>query len=199
MRQVSFPVRLARCVVFMAALWLGGCECAAAQGVLAPRSLPPAPPNALALAAANVGVKQCLPAIKALSALAVQGGANNDVLLDWDRKRPGNSSVFSLIGLEYANGNAAMSVNAVPEADGSCSVAAERISMAPFACKSVADQELAGYRATPLLSHMIVYTDARDPGSSVSLIDTPPGCLVIRRYVKFSSKAPVPGQPASTK
>ncbi|MGV2293290.1 hypothetical protein AAHK20_31595 [Trinickia sp. YCB016] len=197
-RQFPFLVGLARCIA-QTALWLGLCECAAAQSVLAPGNPPPALPNALALAATNVGVKQCLPAIKALSALGVQGTANNDVLLDWDRKRSGNSSVFSLIGLEYGNGTAAMSVNAVPEADGSCSVAAERISVAPFACKSVADRELAGYRATPLLSHMTVYTDAKDPGSSVSLIDAPPACLVIRRYVKFSSKPPAPGQPAPAK
>jgi hypothetical protein len=178
----------------MGLLWLGLCECVAAQGVLAPRNPPAAPPNALAIAAGNVGVKQCLAEIQAVSALGVQGTTNNDVLFDWDRKRSGKSAVFSLIGLEYANANAAMSVSAVPEADGSCSVAAERISVAPIACNSVATQELGGYKATPLLGHMTVYTDARDPGSSVSLIDAPQGCLVIRRYVKFSSKAP-----ASTK
>ena len=68
----------------------------------------------------------------------------NDVLLDWDRKRPDDGPVFALIGLEYANAGAAMSITAIPEADGSCSVSAERISVAPFTCQSVAQQELKG-------------------------------------------------------
>jgi hypothetical protein len=161
-----------------------------AQGVLVPHVEAP-PRNALALAgtAAGQGARQCLPALTALSAPAIQSTTSNDVLFDWDRRRQGASPVFSLIGLEYAGANAALSVTAVPEVDGSCTVSAERISVAPLACKVVAQQELTGYRATPLLDHMTVYADARDPGSTVSLIDEATGCLVIRRYVKFSSKA----------
>lgn len=171
----------------------------AAQQVLAQSVLAPArvagPQNTLALAGASAGVKQCLPSLTALSALGIQGTSNNDVLLDWDRKRAASASpVFSLIGLDFPGAGAAMSVNAIPEPDGSCSILAERISVAPFACKTVAQQELTGYQATPLLSHMTVYTEPKDPGSSVSLIDTPPGCLVIRRYVKFSAKSAAPGK-----
>ncbi|MFM0597848.1 MULTISPECIES: hypothetical protein [Paraburkholderia] len=157
-----------------------------AQGVLAPRT-ETAPRNALVTAATSVGVKQCLPALTALSALGVQGATNNDVLFDWDRARAGNSTVFSLIGLDLPNGSAAMSITGVPEMDGSCSVSAERISVAPVTCPTLAHKELAGYQATRLLAHMMVYTDAKDPGSSVSLIDQQGSCLVIRRYVKFSA------------
>lgn len=67
---------------------------------------------------------------------------------------------------------------------------AERISVAPFTCQSVAQQELVGYRQTQLLPNFAVYTDGKDPTSSVSLIDSPPGCLVIRRYVEFNWKDP---------
>jgi len=158
-----------------------------AQGVLTPHANA-APPNSLALAATAAGIKQCLPQLSALSALGVQGTANNDVLLDWDRKRVNTGPAFSLIGLQYANGTAAMSVTAVPEADGACTMSAERISVAPLACQGVAQQELGGYQATKLLEHMTIYTDVKDPGSSVSLIDAPPGCLVIRRYVKYMAK-----------
>ena len=159
-----------------------------AQGVLAP-SAGTEPRNSLVYAANAVGVRQCLPALTALSVLGVQGTTNNDVLFDWDRTRAGNSTVFSLIGLELPNTNAAMSVTGVPEADGSCSVSAERISVAPVSCPAVARKELIGYQATKLLPHMMVYTDAKDPGSSVSLIDAQASCLVIRRYVKFSAGA----------
>jgi hypothetical protein len=161
---------------------------AVAQGVLAPRANA-APQNSVALAAANIGARQCLSQLTTLSSLGIQNTTGNDVLFDWDRKRGGASSIFSLLGLESPGGGAAMSITAVPEADGSCSVAAERISVAPIACKTVAQRELGGYRATPLLPHMTVYSDAKDPGSTVSLIESPPGCLVIRRYVKFSSVA----------
>jgi len=160
---------------------------ALAQAVLTPH-VNAAPPNALALAAAAAGVQQCLPELSALSALGMQGTVNNDVLLDWDRTRANAAVAFSLIGLQYANVTAAMSVTAVPEADGACTLSAERISVAPFACPGVAQQELTGYQATQLLEHMTVYTNAKDPGSSVSLIDAPPVCLVIRRYVKFMAK-----------
>ena len=94
-----------------------------------------------------------------------------------------------MIGLEYPNGGAAMSITTIPDGTGSCSVAAERISSAPIACEALAGQELKGYSATRLLSNMTVYTDGKDPNSTVSLIDTPPGCLVIRRYVEFNWKA----------
>jgi hypothetical protein len=165
---------------------------AQAQGVLGP-PVATAPPNALAIAAANIGAKQCLPAVTALAERGLTGALSDDVLLDWDRKRPGNSAVFSLLGLEYANGNAAMSVTAVPEQDGSCSVSAERISVEPIACKRVAQRDLAGHEVTQLLVHMNVYTEAKEPGSSVTLLDAGTGCLVIRRYVKFSSRVQASG------
>lgn len=168
---------------------------ACAQGVLA--QPPTAPQNALAIAVANVGLTSCKSALERLSSLGVQGTRGNDVLVDWDRKRPATSSVFSLIGLEYANGGGAMTVTSVPESDGSCSLSAERITVAPYTCASVAQQELGGTQRTQLLPNFAVYTDLKDRTSSVSLIDSPPGCLVIRRYVEFNWKEPgasgVPG------
>jgi hypothetical protein len=165
-----------------------------AQSVLAPDAHAGQMDNALVVAATKVGVGQCLPALTALSTLGIRDTRSNDVLFDWDRARPASSPVFSLIGLEYSTDNAAMSVAAIPEANGSCSVSAERISFAPTACKLIARKDLVGYKATPLLTRMTVYSDPRELGSSVSLIDSPPGCLVIRRYVKFSSATPVAGK-----
>lgn len=172
-----------RDVVLAGVLALLACANVCAQGATQQPKGPA--PNALVTAATNVGIQRCRPALARLSGLALQGTRNNDVLLDWDRRRPDSSPVFSLLGLEYTNGDAAMSVTAIPEADGSCSVAAERISVAPFTCASVAQRELAGYRLTQLLRNFTVYTDSADPLSNVVLIDTPPSCLVIRRYVEF--------------
>jgi len=149
-----------------------------------------APLDALSAAATNVGIKRCLPAISRLSALTVTGSTGNDVLVDWDRKNPDGGPFFSLSGVEYKNASLAFSLTAVPDATGGCSVAAERISVAPFTCKSIAQQELTGYRATQLLATFTVYVDARDPGASVTLIDSPPGCLIIRRHVEFDWKDP---------
>ena len=39
---------------------------------------------------------------------------------------------------------------------------------------------------TRLLPIYSVYVDPKEPNSSVSLIDSPPGCLVIRRFVEYS-------------
>ncbi|WP_038218332.1 hypothetical protein [Xenophilus azovorans] len=147
--------------------------------------------DTLSRAAASVGVKRCLPAITRLARLNVQGSRAHDVLLDWDRQRPDAGPVFSLIGLEYPNAGMAASITAVPDAAaGTCTVAAERITVAPFTCASIAESELAGYRMTRLLPVYAVYTDPKEPGSSVSLIDSPPGCLVIRRFVEYNWKDP---------
>lgn len=172
------------------ALLVGLCAggTAFAQGVLSPARPAGPPANALAGAVANIGLKRCQPALERLSSLAIQGTRGNDVLLDWDRKRGDNSPIFSMIGMEYSNAGAAMSITAIPESDGGCSVAAERISVAPFTCQSVAQQELVGYTQTRLLANFTVYTDNKDANSSVSLIDSPPGCLIIRRFIEFNWK-----------
>lgn len=155
-------------------------------------SAPAAPAqNTLTRAAASVGVKRCLPAITRLAGLNVQGSRAHDVLLDWDRQRPDAGPVFSLIGLEYPNAGMAASITAVPDAAaGTCTVAAERITVAPFTCASIAESELPGYQMTRLLPVYAVYTDPKEPGSSVSLIDSPPGCLIIRRFVEYNWKDP---------
>lgn len=144
------------------------------------------PKNLLAEAARSVGVKQCQPAITRLSALAINGTSAHDVLVDWDRAHPDRGPFFSLTGIEYAGASAAVSITAVPQDGGTCSVSAERISIAPYSCKSIADTELKGYSATPLLPTFTVYVSPAEPGGSVSLVDSPPGCLIIRRYVQYN-------------
>jgi hypothetical protein len=173
--------------------WCAGIACA--QGVLAPKA-PPQEQDKLTRAASSVGVRRCLPAITRLSSLLVQGTRSHDVLLDWSRERPDDDPLFSLLGLEYPNAGAAASVTAVPGAGGACTVAAERVSVAPYTCASVAQQELAGYKMTRLLPIFAVYVDEKEPTSTVSLIDSPPGCLVIRRYVQYGWREP-PEKPAA--
>jgi hypothetical protein len=189
--MTQYPAWRGRFVLLATVLvaWGGAATTSRAQGVLAQPGATAAPRNPVAIAAANVGVHQCLAALSSLASIGVRDASNSDVLLDWDRRRPDKAPVFSLLGLEHANGNAAMSLTATPEADGSCSVAAERIAFDPRVCKQVAQKDLQGYQLTQLLPHMVVYTRAQEPGSSVSLIDSPPGCLTIRRFVKFSAPA----------
>ena len=163
---------------------------ALAQGVLVPQA-PAAPPqDTLTRAATSVGIKRCLPAITRLATLTVQGSRGHDVLLDWDRKRPDDGPMFSLVGIQYPNAGVAASITAIPGDRGTCTVSAERISVAPFTCQSVAEQELKDYQMTRLLPIYAVYTDPKEPTSSVSLIDSPPGCLVIRRYVEYGWRDP---------
>jgi len=168
---------------------------ALAQGVLAP---PAAPAEKLSQAAASVGIKRCLPAIQRLSTLTVQGSRSHDILLDWDKQQPDAGPMFSLIGIEYPNAGVAASITAVPDAGGTCTVSAERISVAPFTCASIAQQELSTHRMARLLPNYTVYIDDKEPTSSVSLIDSPPGCLVIRRFVEYKWRDPAaPAAPAA--
>lgn len=176
--------------LLIAALAWAAASVAFAQGVLVPQAPPAAPQDTLTRAAASVGVKRCLPAITRLSTLTVQGSRSHDVLLDWDRKRPDAGPMFSLIGMEFPNAGVAASITAIPDESGACTVSAERISVAPFTCASVGQQELASYKMTRLLPNYAVYTDEKEPTSSVSLIDSPPGCLIIRRYVDYGWRDP---------
>ncbi|PLZ00872.1 hypothetical protein CY652_18655 [Burkholderia sp. WAC0059] len=177
--------RLAVALLALASACVAGT--AFAQGVLSHDGAPPPKRNPVVAAASNVGVRQCLPALAALSSIGVRDARNSDVLFDWDRRRPNEGPVFSLLGLETAGGNAAMSVNAVPAAGGACSVLAERIEFEAHPCQQIAQRELHGYQATRLLPHMTVYATQQEPGSTVSLIDSAPGCLSIRRYVNFAA------------
>ncbi len=188
MKTVHLLLRLVR--LLPAVLACAAAGAALAQGVLVPAGPPAAPQDMLTRAATSVGIRRCLPAISRLSALTVQGSRSHDVLLDWDRKRPDAGPMFSLIGIQYPNAGVAGSITAIPDESGNCTVSAERISVAPFTCESVAQQELARYRMTRLLPNYAVYTDDKEPTSSVSLIDSPPGCLVIRRYVEYGWKDP---------
>lgn len=166
-----------------------------AQPLQVPRPGMPSPgappqPNLLQEAARSVGVRKCLPAVERLSALAIAGSRNHDVLADWDRAHPDDGAFFSLMGINYGGQSIAATITTIPQPDGSCTLAAERISVAPFTCQSIAEVELRGYRPTPLLPTFTVYTRPDDPGASVSLIDSPPGCLVIRRHVQYAWRDP---------
>lgn len=136
-------------------------------------------------AARNVGVKACLPAISRLSGLSINGSLANDVLVDWDRKNPSGGPFFSLTGIEIRDGAYAVSIAAVPTASGGCSFVAERMSIAPLACRAIAQSEMIGYVETRLLASVAVYTKAGEMGESVTLIDSPPGCLIVRRQVVY--------------
>ena len=151
-------------------------------------SVPPPPIPVLARAAQTVGVRRCLAAIAVVAQRNGEGATNQDVLLDWDHGAPDASAFFSLTGLEYGPGrSAALSLTTAPEAvGGGCSILAERISAAPVACAEVARTELGGYTGHPLLASITVYVDPGKPRETVTLINSPPGCLVIRRQVQYA-------------
>lgn len=122
--------------------------------------------------------------------MAVAGSRSHDVLVDWDRAKPDAGPFFSLVGVNYGNQSVAATVTAIPQSDGACTLAAERISVAPYTCESIAQVELKDYSVARLLPSFNVYTLRSDPGATVSLIDSPPGCLVIRRHVQYGWRDP---------
>lgn len=176
-------MRLLRELAGPTCLWL------AAAPLQAQTTSPAAQPNLLVEAARSVGVSRCLPAISRISALAVAGSRTHEVLADWDRAQPDVGPFFSMLGISFGAQSVAATITTIPQGDG-CTVAAERISVAPYTCASIAQVELGGYAVTKLLPTFTVYSRADDPGASVSLIDSPPGCLVIRRHVQYGWKEP---------
>lgn len=156
-------------------------------GAASPQAAKPAPAVDLMRAAAQrVGVVRCLPALTRLSDLSLQGATSDDVVINWDREAPDKSPFFGLMGVVMPRtATHAVTFTMVPEASGTCTMLAERIAWAPQSCGEVARSELPGARISHLLPGMDVVTDDNDRDSTVSLMQAGPGCLVIRRYVRY--------------
>jgi hypothetical protein len=113
------------------------------------------------------------------------GAQHVDVALDWDRRNPDGEPFFALTALEYANAAAVMSLTTMPASAGGCTILVERISSEAQACKAVAKSELRDYKGTRLVAAVTVYANPTRPRETVTLVDAPPACLIIRRQVQF--------------
>lgn len=139
----------------------------------------------LAQSAQAIGVRRCYSAVDQVSRRTFDRVEHADVVLDWDRAKPDDEPLFSLSGLQYANGTALLSLTTAPSSGGGCSILAERISSAPHGCKEVAQHELSGFRSTSLVKGVTVYTAPGRPRESVTLVDAQSSCVMIRRQVAF--------------
>lgn len=139
----------------------------------------------LAQAANSIGIKRCYGAIAQISTRASSDSKKQDIVVDWDHRNPDDRPFFSLTAIEYPSAAAVLSLTAVGQPGGACSVLAERISSAAVACKEVARSELVGYHASPLVRAITVYNNPARPRETVTLVDAPPSCLIIRRQVEY--------------
>ncbi|QTD92065.1 hypothetical protein [Burkholderia anthina] len=139
----------------------------------------------LARAAQAVGIRRCYPAVDQVSARMLAGTQHADVALDWDRQDPDGEAFFALAGLGYADTSAVLSLTTVPAPAGGCTILVERVSSASLPCKAVAAAELRDYKGTPLVRAVTVYVNPGRPRETVTLVDAPPACLIIRRQVRF--------------
>ncbi|WP_321800204.1 hypothetical protein [Burkholderia sp. BCC1988] len=146
------------------------------------------PSTVLAGAAMRAGVRRCYPMVNAISERTFANTEHADVVLDWDRNDPDGAPFFSMSGLDYGQAAALLSLTTSP-ADAGCAVLAERISSAPLPCKDVARSELAGYRANALVKSVTVYTHPAHPRETVTLLDAPPSCVIVRRQVHFGTRS----------
>ncbi|MEX3693354.1 hypothetical protein AB3X91_19155 [Paraburkholderia sp. BR14263] len=106
-------------------------------------------------------------------------------MLDWDKENPDGAPFFSVSGLDYGDNAALLSLTTVPSLVSGCTVMVERISSAPVACREVARSELQGYQASVLVRSVTVYTTPARPRETVTLVDAPPSCVVLRRQVQY--------------
>jgi hypothetical protein len=153
------------------------------ESMLPPATQPAA--TALAKAAQAVGIRRCYQAVDQVSSRMFANTRHADVALDWDRGNPDGEPMFSLSGLEYADGSAVLSLTTVPEPSGGCTILVERISNESKPCAEVARSELSGYRATRLVKAVTVYTVPSRPRETVTLVDTPQACLIVRRQAQY--------------
>lgn len=139
----------------------------------------------LAQAARRIGIQRCYPAVAAVSGHMFTNTQRADVVLDWDRQDPDRQPFFSLSGLEYPQSAAVLSLTTVPGPAGGCAILVERTSSTAGTCADVARSELAGYQGSALVRSVTVYTERSRPRETVTLIDAPPSCVVIRRQVQY--------------
>jgi hypothetical protein len=149
------------------------------------------PQNVLSEAARTLGIHQCGPAIDVIAPRVFAGSERQDIVLDWDRNAVDGAPFFSLTGLQYVDGSTLFTLTAVPQFQsqqqpGGCTVLAERISASAMSCRELVRRQLAGYRATPLVRAVTVYTSAARARETVTLVETPPGCLMLRRQVEYA-------------
>lgn len=151
----------------------------------AANSQAPSPPVA-GLAAQEVGVRRCLPAITAIAQRATSGATMQDIIVNWNRAAPDTSAFFSMTGMGTANQRAALTIVAVPSADGKCAVLVERISSTAGDCAAIAGREFANYPSARLIDGIMVYQRAEVPDETFTLIQNGGSCLVIRRQAMFN-------------
>ncbi|WP_157642112.1 hypothetical protein [Burkholderia ubonensis] len=184
--MTRFPRYWAQWLSAMAA-GCGATSLALAAGLESPSSAgsDPSGSTVLAKSAQQVGVRRCYPAVDKVSARMLAGTQHADVVLDWDRRNPDGEPFFALTGLEYANAAAVTSLTTIPASAGGCTILVERISSEPLTCKAVAKSELRDYKGTQLVRAVTVYANPARPRETVTLVDAPSACLIIRRQVQF--------------
>ncbi|WP_063552346.1 hypothetical protein [Burkholderia territorii] len=163
---------------------LAGCGAMVSVGAMA-QGISPSAANLFAQSARTVGVRRCYAAVDQVSSRMLAGTRRADVALDWDRRDPDGEPFFAIAGLEYPDASAVLSLTTVPEATGGCTILVERMSSAPLSCKAVAASELHDYKGTLLVKAVTVYVNPNRLRETVTLVDTPPACLIIRRQVQF--------------
>lgn len=152
-----------------------------------------APPNLLASALAQAGVRRCAPEMVRIAALNLPGSRQHDLLLDWNRSVPDQHPVSAMLLVEFSDMNATLSLHGQPQPDGGCHVLAERTVHGPVPCEEIARRELAGQQATQLLPRTVVFRRPDDPSTLTILRQQPDGCTSISRY--RSELRPAPAGP----
>ena len=150
----------------------------------APQPQPRAVPI-VTLAAQQIGVKQCYPAIAAIAQRATAGATMQDIVLSWNHEAPDSYPFFSMTGMGNATQRAALSIIAVPSPDGHCSILVERVSSGPVDCATVAAKEFPTMPNSKLIDGITVYQNPQTPDETYTLIQNPGSCIVIRRQAVF--------------
>ncbi len=145
----------------------------------------PAKSPLVALAAQQIGIRQCLPAISAIGQRGTTGATLQDIVIDWDHQNPDAAPFFSMTGMGAATQRAALTITAMPTAAGSCAVMVERISSGSDTCASVATHELPPMPGSKLIDGITVYQNPQNREETYTLIQNPGSCIVIRRQAMF--------------
>lgn len=184
--RVAFRCFALRCVTWGLPVVLGALGIGYIAGFShAALAAPPAKQPLVALAAQQIGVRQCLPAINAIAQRGTTGSTLQDIVIDWDHQNPDAAPFFSMTGMGAGTQRAALTITAMPTASGSCAVMVERISSGSGTCADVAAHELPPMPGGKLIDGITVYQNPQNREETYTLIQNPGSCIVIRRQAMF--------------
>ena len=141
------------------------------------------PPGAVTQAAAQRGVKTCLPRIEQISSALSRGGKVGVFLFN-SLDKPDASVLSTSMEVAEASGTTYASSTYAPQLSGECQAVVEQVAWWPARCPDVAEKVFAPHKTTGALMKEILVVEG-DRRVRIFLMPAGTGCVSIKKEAIF--------------